>query len=117
MPRDKHRRPSKSKSKLPSSPADPLTVVWVTTIATTLMCEVGTGATRLYVHFVDPHARLLEMFSVYLLLTAAVIGFLLILLTPVVVRRKRSNPPGAFIAAAYIVGALPWLAMLLQGME
>ena len=117
MPRDKQRRPTKAKSKLPSPQVDPLTVVWVTTIATTLMCEVGAGATRLYVRFVDPHARLLEMFSVYLLLTAAVIGFLLILLTPVVVRRKRSNPPGAFIAAAYIVGALPWLAMLLQRME
>lgn len=117
MPRDKQRRNPKAKSSLPKPQVDPLTVIWVTTIATTLMCEVGAGATRIYVRYVDPHARLLEMFSSYLLLTAAVIGFLLILLTPVVVRRKRSNPPGAFVAAAYIVGALPWLAMVLQGME
>ena len=72
MPRDKHRRISKSKSSLSSPQIDPLTVVWVTTIATTLMCEVGAGATRIYVRYVDPHARLLEMFSAYLLLTAAV---------------------------------------------
>ncbi len=117
MPREKQRRNPKAKSNLPKPQVDPLTVVWVTTIATTLMCEVGAGAARLYVHFADPHARLLEMFSAYLLLTAAVIGFLLMLLTPIVVRRKRSNPPGAFVAAAYIVGGLPWLAMLLQGME
>lgn len=116
MPREKQRRSPRSKQRSATPSPDTLTVIWMTTMATALLCEVGAAAARLYVRFVDPHAKLLQMFSAYLLLTGAVIGFFLIVLTPVVLKRKRSNPPGAIVAAAYIVGAAPWVAMLLQGM-
>ncbi|MGC3969818.1 MAG: hypothetical protein QM775_21555 [Pirellulales bacterium] len=117
MSREKPRRSSRSKHRAAQPAPDTLTVIWVTMIATVLLCEVGAAASRLYVRFVDSQAKLLFMFSAYLVLTAAIIGFFLILLTPVIVKRKRSNPPGSIVATAYIVGALPWLAMLLQAWE
>jgi membrane protein YdbS with pleckstrin-like domain len=117
MPREKLRRSSGAKHRAAAPTPDTLTVIWVTTIATVLLCEVSAAGARLYVRFADPHAKLMHMFSAYLLLTAAIIGFFLILLTPVVVKRKRSNPPPAFVAAAFVIGGIPWIAMLLQAWE
>lgn len=112
MPKTKAQRLAAKKKSAPRPAADTLTVGWVTMLSTTLMCEVGSGAARLYVNYVDRDARMLGMFSDYLLLAAAFIGVLLLLLTPVVVKRKKSNPPLPLVLFAYFVGAVPWMVML-----
>jgi hypothetical protein len=109
------KRKSHKKARPPHPAADGLTVVWMTTFMTGIITEVSAFAIRAYVRFGDPSAKLLGMLSSYLLLTAALVGIFLIILTPIVVRRGRSNPPMAVVVAAYVVGAIPLLAMVLQG--
>lgn len=111
--RDAERRASKKKFVVRPT-VDTLTVAWITMLSTTLMCEIGAAAARLYVGYVDPRAGMMRMFSAYLLLAAAFIGIVLLVTTPIVVKRKRSHPPLALVVFAYVVGALPWLAMLSQ---
>jgi hypothetical protein len=98
-------------------PVDGLTVGWMTTFITALVCEIGAGALRLYLRFVDAGSGPIRMFSGLLLFAAAVIGIALLILTPVVVSRRRSHPPRGLVVFAYVVGALPWFAMFLQGQE
>jgi hypothetical protein len=109
------KRKSHKKARPPQPAADGLTIVWMTTFMTAVITEVSAFAIRAYVRWGDPSARLLGMLSSYLLLAGALIGIFLIVLTPIVVRRGRSNPPLAIVIAAYIVGAIPLLAMVMQG--
>ena len=95
-------------------PIDGLTVGWTVTMMTTLFCELGAAGTRAFVRFVNPDAALLSMFSGLLLFAAAVIGTVLLVLTPIIVYRKRSNLPPGVVFFAYVIGAVPWLGMLLQ---
>jgi len=106
---------SHSKKKFIVRPSvDTLTVGWITMLSTTLMCEVGAAAARLYVAYVEPRANLMGHFADYLLLAAAIIGVLLLVTTPIVVKRKRSHPPLALVIFAYVIGAAPWMIMLLR---
>jgi hypothetical protein len=113
--RPKHKQ--RKRNRPPRPEVDVLTVVWTTTLATAVIAEAASFGIRAYVHFSNPQAKLLNMLSAYLLLTAALVGAFLIVLTPIVVRRKVSNPPFGVVLAAYIVGAIPWLTMILQGMS
>jgi len=111
--RSKHK--PRKKDRAPRPAADTLTVVWMTTLITAVITEASAFGIRAFVHFSAPQAQLLKMLSTYFLLTSALIGLFLIVLTPIVVRRGRSNPPLGVVIAAYAVGALPLLAMLVQG--
>jgi hypothetical protein len=113
--RSKHK--TRKKDRAPRPAVDGLTVIWGTTLITCLMTQVTAFALRGYVRFGDPTARLLLMLSSYFLLTSALIGLFLIILTPIVVRRGRSNPPLGVVVAAYALGAVPLLAMILQGTQ
>jgi hypothetical protein len=112
--RSKHK--PRKKVRAPRPEADGLTVIWATTLITAIIAEVAAFAIRGYVVYY-PQAKLLGMLSNYLLLTAALVGAFLIILTPIVVRRKVSNPPFGVVLTAYIVGAIPWLAMVVEGMR
>jgi hypothetical protein len=106
--RPKHK--SRKKDRVAAPPVDGMTVIWMSTFVTALMCEVAAFGILIAVGFESK--ALLAMLARYLLLAAALIGLFLIVLTPLVVRRARSNPPMAVVIAAYVVGALPWLAMI-----
>lgn len=109
------RRKSLKKDRAAAPVVDPTTVAWMTTLTTGIMCEIGAAATRMYVRWGDPAAKLLNQFSAYLLLAAALIGVVLLVLTALVVRMQRSRPPAAVIVTAIVVGLAPWAAMILQG--
>jgi hypothetical protein len=113
--RSKHK--SRKKDRPPRPAVDTLTVVWMTTLVTCLMTFVPAMAIRGYVAFGNPDAMLLKMLSAYFLITSALVGLFLIILTPIVVRRGRSNPPLGVVIAAYVLGALPLLAMVVQGTQ
>ncbi|MCE9605463.1 MAG: hypothetical protein K8U03_11245 [Planctomycetia bacterium] len=114
MSKTKSQRHAQKKKFVVRPTVDALTVAWITMLSTTLMCELGSVAARLYVAFVEPRANLLRMFAAYLLVAAAIVGILLLVTTPIVVKRKRSNPPMPLVIFAFVVGAVPWLAMLTQ---
>lgn len=99
------------------APVDGLTICWAVTMITTVICELGAAGTRAFVRFVNPEAQLLGMFSGLLLFAAAVVGTVLLVLTPIIVYRKRSYVPTGVVFFAYVVGAVPWLGMLLQAQE
>jgi hypothetical protein len=113
----RHKHKPRKKDRPPRPAVDTLTVIWGTTLTTAVIAEAASFGIRSYVTFANPQAKLLNMLSAYLLGTAALVGAFLIILTPIVVRRKVSNPPFGVVLAAYIVGAIPWLAMILQGMS
>lgn len=113
--RDPSVKRSGKKHRSPAPPVDALTVGWMTTLVTATACELGAAAARSYVRWSDPGAKLMQMFSAYLLLASALIGIVLLLLTAVVVHAGRSKPPLAVIVTALVVGLAPWIAMVLQG--
>lgn len=113
--RESNSQRTSKKHRAPAPPVDALTVGWMTTLVTAIACELGAAAARSYVRWGDPGARLLQMFSAYLLLASALIGIVLLLLTAIVVRSGRSKPPPAVVVTALVVGLAPWVAMVLQG--
>jgi hypothetical protein len=102
----------------PSVPRpDGLTVAWMLTLVTTMMCELCAVASRAYVRFVRPEATTISLLSGVSLFAAAVIGTVLLVMTPIILYRKRSNPPRGIVVAAYVLGVLPWLGMIWQAVE
>jgi hypothetical protein len=102
----------------PSAPRpDGLTVAWMLTLVTTLICLLCAVLSRAYVRLLRPESPTMVLFSGLALFAAAVIGLVLLGLTPVIVYRKRSHPPLGIVVAAYVVGVLPWLGMLWQAVE
>jgi len=98
----------------PAPPVDGLTVGWMMTLTTAILCELSAVGTRMYVHWIDPEARLLSLLSAMLLFAAAVVGIVLLVLTPIIVYRKQSHPPRGVVVLAYVAGIVPWIGMFLQ---
>lgn len=104
----------------PASPApdsqgvEVLTVVWMLTVTTALLCEVAALAVRIVAIAVGQAAARLVTLSAYLIFAAAVIGTLNLLLIPLVLKARGDSPPRGVLVAAVVVGVLPYLVMLLQ---
>jgi hypothetical protein len=96
---------------------DGLTIAWMLTLVTTLVCLFAAVLARAYVRFVQPESPTMSLFSGLALFAAAVIGLVLLVMTPIVVYRKRSHPPRGIVIAAYVIGILPWLGMIWQAVN
>jgi uncharacterized membrane-anchored protein len=107
----------KPKPRIEKPPVDALTVGWMMTMITTLICLIAAAAARAFVRYVNAEAVLVGALSGLLLFSAAVIGLILLVMTPIVVKRKNSDPPTGLVFFAYLVGIAPLAGMLLQAWE
>ena len=94
-----------------------LTVAWMLMVMTTLVCELLSGASHLYVIEVNRQATLMETLSWLLLFAAFVIGFFSLIVFPVVIKARREVPPRPIVAFALLVGAAPIVVIALQALR
>ena len=94
-----------------------LTVAWMLMVMTTLVCELISGASHLYVSKINHKAALLETLSGLLLFAAFIVGFFSLIVFPVVIKARREMPPRPIIAFALVVGAAPIVAIALQAIR
>ena len=90
-----------------------LTVTWMMTVVTALICELGTVASTWYVRL-RPESERIAILAGVLMFAALVIGLMSLGLLVSVVRRRQVPPPLGIIVFATVVGAAPLLAMLLR---
>jgi len=110
---------SKAKRKRPPTPAagedrsvEALTIGWMLSVMTTLVCELGFTAARVVLLLVDRDAPWIATLAGVLLFAAAVVGLVSLLLAWAVVKMRREPPPRGILVFALVVGAAP-LAMML----
>ena len=82
-----------------------LTVGWMLCVLTTLVCELGLAAARIYLLAVNPDARWIAALAAMLLFAAAVVGLISLLLAWAVVKIRREPPPRGVLVFALVIGA------------
>ena len=95
-----------------SRAAELVTVLWMLSALTTLVCEIGLLAAMGYLH---SHSEAQYVAALYFLLwlTAIVAGTLTVALVPIVLKLRIQPPPPVVTMAAVIMGTAPW-AMLIM---
>lgn len=94
-----------------------LTVFWMLSLMTGLLCEVGFVLARAYLRLVDPAAARMEILAGMLLFAAAVIGAISLLACGLVVRLRKVPPPRGIIVCGLVIGAAPLVAMLIGSLR
>lgn len=100
---------SSSRGPRESRTTEVLTIGWMLTVFTTLVCELGFAVTQ---WFSPAEGGMLRVLSGMMLFAALVIGFLSLLLTAVTARSRREPPPRGITVFAVVVGAAPMLIMV-----
>ena len=96
------------------APADALTVGWMLSVLTTLLCELGVLAAYWYVA-AHPEAAKADVLCGLLLLAAIVLGLFSLCLLPIVVKLRRELPPLSIVVFAVVVDLAPIaLALVLR---
>jgi hypothetical protein len=85
---------------------DALTVGWMLSVFTTLVCELGTLASYWYAA-AHPEAARVNVLCGLLLFTAVVVGLFSLCLLPVVVKMRREAPPLPIMIFAVLVDLSP----------
>jgi len=91
-----------------------LTIGWMLCVMTTLVCELGLAATRIYLLAVNPNSRWIAALAAMLLFAAAVVGSISLLLAWAVVKMRREPPPRGVLFFALVIGAAPLVTMLVR---
>lgn len=97
--------------------AEAATVAWMLATLATLVAELLTLASAIAVSMLpakEESPGLLGMIPGSLGFTALVTGAAALALTPVVRRLRVDPPPGSIVVAAVVVGALPWLLLVVS---
>jgi hypothetical protein len=111
----------KRKQKIEAQPTrDPnpsvefLTVAWMLSVMTALVCELGFVGARAYLLLVDPKTATIQALAAMLLFAALVIGLVSLGLMVLVVRMRRVTPPRGILVFAAVVSLVPIAAMLVR---
>ena len=109
------KRKKRSKAHAAGDPrtVEVLTVGWMLTVVTTLVCEVGFVLARWLAGGDGP----LFVLSNVLLFAAFVIGLVALFVTPVVLRSRRVPPPSGVTVFAIAVSAAPILLVTIEMLE
>jgi hypothetical protein len=94
-----------------------LTVFWMLSVMTSLLCEVGFALARAYLRLVDPTAARMEVLAGMLLFAAAVVGVISLALCAAVVKLRKVPPPVGVIVCGIVIGAIPLVAMALGSLR
>ena len=107
----KHRR---REPALPtnSRPAETVTVVWMLSVVTTLVCSSMAALVWSVVHK-QPENEIGMLLVRYLHFSSVVTALLSLGLLAAVIKLRRDAPPQSIVAAALVIAALPILAAML----
>jgi predicted phage tail protein len=112
----KHRRHGEKQPRSAETrSADVLTVGWMLIVFTTLVCEIGFLTTR-WLAGAEAGGNWAVLMAL-LLFASTVIGLVALLLTPVVIKARRTPPPNAVVVFSVLVGAAPWVIIVVQMMD
>lgn len=100
--RTKKRR--KAAAVEPSRAMEALTIGWMLTVVTTLVCETAYVLVRSMNRAGQPS---LTMLAGLLLFAALVTGIVVLIMTPVVLRGRRHPPPRPVTIVSLFIGAAP----------
>jgi hypothetical protein len=114
MPKHKQPQPIPPVSRDPNPTVEFVTVAWMLSVMTALLCELGFAAARAYLLWVNAEAALIQALAAMLVFAALVVGFVSLGLMVIVVRMRREPPPRGIVAFAGVVGILPLVAILVR---
>jgi hypothetical protein len=93
--------------------ADAVTIGWMLSVLTTLVCQLGAVAGQLYVR-ANPDVVPVALMTGMLVMAAVAIGSLSLLLTVMVYRLRRVPPPTSITVLAVVIAAMPIVALLVR---
>ncbi len=96
--------------------AEWLTIAWMLSVVTTLVCEFGSVGARWCASLLADRP-LLGVLSEILLFAAMVIGMISLVMTPAVIKIRRARPPRGILVFAVAVAAAPVLVVFLRLMN
>jgi len=89
--------------------ADAITVGWMLTVVSALLCELGAACSGWYVALHSQSQRMALLHGL-LLFSAEVVGLASLLMIPVVYRVRRVPPPPSVTIGSVVIGAAPIIA-------
>lgn len=92
-----------------------LTVAWMLSVFTTLVCELSAVAATWYLRS-NPEAVSITALASTLIFAALVIGLLSLVLMAIVWKMRRVRPPSGISVFSLVVGAAPGLLLILRKM-
>ncbi len=98
----------------PNPTVEFVTVAWMLSVMTALVCELGFVAARAYLFFVNAETVPIQVLATMLLFAALVIGLIALGLMMIVVRMRRVTPPRGILTFAAVVSIAPVAAMILK---
>jgi len=108
------RRASRVRETPPESQAsDAMTVCWVVTLTTLLLCDLSAVAAHVFV-VQYPDAQRMAQLRELLLFAGSVVGVLSLLLLPVLYRIRRVPPPTGLVVFGACVAVAPILAVVVR---
>ena len=110
--RDKNR--SKRKHPKEADDFEWLTVAWMLTVMTTLVCELGAAATAIYVSRFNPQSVTIRTLGSLLLFAAIIIGTISLLMLPVAAKKRPQPIPRPVAIGSVFIGGIPWMALVWQ---
>ena len=111
------KRKSKPRSKDPaeSRVAETITVAWMLSVMTALLCEIG--ALLAWIYSQGRPGSMAAILAGLLFFGAMVIGGMALLMLPIVLKVRRSPPPLAITVAAILIAMAPVLAAILVSLH
>jgi hypothetical protein len=107
-------RPIAQPAATEPSAVETLTVGWMLSVMTTLVCELGFVAARAYLIVVAPASARIQVLAMVLLFAAFVVGSVSLELAYAVVRGRHTPPPRGILVFSVVVGAAPAATVLLR---
>jgi len=108
--RKEHARPARAALPSESRAAEALTIGWLLAVLTAGLCELG-GALALALRELGPG---IELAGHYLFFVALVMGATSLILAAGVFKSRRVPPPRGITVVGLVVGAAPFVVLLLQ---
>ncbi len=91
-----------------------LTVGWMLSVMTTLLCELGLIAVRGYLLLATDESPKIELLAGMLLFASVVVGLISLALAAAVVRGRRVPPPTGVLVISLVIGSLPLATVLIN---
>jgi membrane protein YdbS with pleckstrin-like domain len=108
----KKKRRRQPPSPVNSRPTEVLTVAWMLSVTTTLVCSSMAATVWLFVHE-KPSNEFGMLLVRYLHFSSVITALISLALLVAVMKMRREAPPHSIVAAALIIAALPILAAML----
>ncbi|HEX4132219.1 MAG TPA: hypothetical protein VHZ24_19470 [Pirellulales bacterium] len=116
MPPAKKQQTTRSPGFDPRQSVEVLTVAWMLSVATTLICEIIAVGVGLYIKQFDPGTAGFLVLCNFLWFAALVIGTLSLVLMAATIRLRSTRPPPGVLAVAALAGVVPWIVVIYQSL-